>query len=136
MERSTRVNINVQKKIENPRQVSLPVVVYNMSNYANVFAFQSSRGKAIDDFQIAPTLLIPVDCGRTRIRALLDTGSSSSFVTEETLNLVPHEILNSEVSLNIRTLHGETREKSKRVKISLPGDGGGNYRLYAMWSRT
>ena len=84
MERSAHVNRNVQRKLENPRQVSLPAVVYNMSNYANVFAFQSSRGKIVDDFQIAPTLLIPVEQGRTRIRALLDTGSSSSFVTEET----------------------------------------------------
>ena len=124
MGRSTRVNINVHKKIDNPRQVSMPESVFNISNYANVFAFRSSRGEIIDDFQVAPTLLIPVEHGRTYIRALLDTGSSSSFVTEDTLRLVPFEVLNSDVSLNIRTLHGETREKSKRVKIRLPGNGG------------
>ena len=110
MERSTLVNIDVQKEFENPRQVSIPAVVYNMSNFANVFAFQSYKGKETDDFQIAPTVLIPVTNGRTRIRALLDTGSSSSFITEETLGLVPYEVLNSKVLLNIRTLHGETKE--------------------------
>ena len=124
MERSTRVNIPVYNEHENPRQVSIPVFVHNMSNFADVFAFQSSKGKVTDKFQIAPTVLIPVQNGRTSIRALLDTGSSSSFISRATLGSVSYQVLHSKVLLNIRTLHGETKEPSQRVQIRLPGGDG------------
>ena len=101
---SVQTNENIQ---DNPHQVSLPdFCVYNILNFADVCAFQNNGENEADEIQILPTVVISMPKGGNKIRALLDTGSTSSFIYENTLSLVDYEVVDAKVPLTIHTLHG------------------------------
>ena len=57
--------------------------------------------------QLLPTLMVQNQASKDgRLRVLLDTGSTSSFITAKALRGVRHETLDKNVTLSINTLHG------------------------------
>ena len=70
------------------------------------------------NLELLPTLQIPCRSfeGNDTLRVLLDTGSTSSFITAEALRRVRHETLDNQVTLSIKTLHGLKSEISRKVR--------------------
>ena len=67
--------------------------------------------------QLLPTLMVPNRTSKhEKLRVLLDTGSTSSFITAEALKGVRHETLDHNVTLSINTLHGTNVQQSRKVR--------------------
>ena len=94
---------------------------------ADVYASGNHAGNTSKGCQILPTLLLPIrtKCGVKKLRALLDTGSTSTFIATESLLGVPNEVIESGISLMIRSIQGSRKENSRKVRIHLsdPGEG-------------
>ena len=70
--------------------------------------------------QLLPTLMVPSRTSKGRkSRVLLDTGSTSSFITAQALKEVRHETLDSKVTLSINMLHGTNVQQSRKIKCHL-----------------
>ena len=59
--------------------------------------------------QILPTIVVPIktEKGDLHLRALIDTGSTASFITVSASLSIPSIIVESNVPLNVRTLQGK-----------------------------
>ena len=67
--------------------------------------------------QLLPTLMVPNRTSKhEKLRVLLDTGSTSSFITAKALKGVRHETLDQKVTLSINTLHGTNVQQSQKVR--------------------
>ena len=119
MGRSAHVNSS-SVDVKFPQLNTQPHLV-NKYCSAQVYALRDLEENSDMPCQVLPTLLVPISAGDDiiKVRALLDTGSTSSFVTVSALSSIPYETLDSEVPLIIRTLQGETREVTQKVRISL-----------------
>ena len=89
---STRVNsVQNEQKInlkENPHQVSLPdFCVYSIVNIADVCAFRNQEENEADEIQLWPAVVISMLNWGSMIRALLDTDSTSHFISENIFSL-------------------------------------------------
>ena len=136
------VNNNICKyltEVENPRQNSLPDYhVHSNVFVTDVFVSGNRAGENSGNCQVLPTLLLPIRTkkGIVKLRALLDTGSTSSFVVNESLFKIPHEVIESGISLMIRSMQGTKQERSRKVKICLSDRKKGGYRLSVMLFHT
>ena len=119
MGRSAHVNsFSVDVKFP---QLSTQPHVNNKDFNVQVYALRDLEENSDMSCQVLPTLLVPISAGDKviKVRALLDTGSTSSFVTVSALSSISYETLDSKVPLVIRTLQGETREVTQKVRINL-----------------
>ena len=107
-------------------------VVFDLTNLhhrTNIFTNISGRSLGGDcqlaqpnNFapQLLPTMMVASRTSKGRkLRVLLDTGSTSSFITAQALKEVRHETLDSTVTLSINTLHGTNVQQSRKVKCYL-----------------
>ena len=59
-----------------------------------------------------------------KLRVLLDTGSTSSFITAKALKGVRHETLDKNVTLSINTLHGTNVQQSWKIRCHVKASFG------------
>ena len=104
-------------------------VVFDLTNLhhrTNLFTNLSGRSlggepqlahsnKAIP--QLLPTLMVPNRTSKhEKLRVLLDTGSTSSFITAKAFKGVRHETLDHNLTLSINALHGTNVQQSRKVR--------------------
>ena len=123
------VNSNKCIKTNNfPRQNSLSVHdVHSNLLMADVFTSGNHAKEVSGECQVLPTLLLPVKTkqGVKKLRALLDTGSTASFIAAESLKGLPHKVIESGISLMIRSIQGSRSQQSNKVEIRLSEKGKG-----------
>ena len=107
-------------------------VVFDLTNFyhrTNLFTNLSGRSLGgepqlahsnVNTPQLLPTLMIPSRTSKDdKLRVLLDTGSTSSFITAKALKGVRHETLDRDVTLSINTLHGTNVQQSRKIRCSV-----------------
>ena len=66
-----------------------------------------------------PIVRIPTNDQRN-VRALIDTGSTASFVTVGSLKLFDHTISRDEITLNLNTMQGQKAMVCNKAQVNLP----------------
>ena len=106
-------------------------VVFDLTNLHRSDNFTNFSGRTLDGElqlthpnlklpQLLPTLMVPNRASSDGIlRVLLDTGSTSSFITAKALKGVRHETLDKKVTLSVDTLHGTKVQHSRKVRCYL-----------------
>ena len=76
---------------------------------------------------LLPVVVVPIQTkkGVVHLRALLDTGSTASFITVSALFRIPSVIIESDISLTMCTIQGMSREPSTKLRVNLKIDEGG-----------
>ena len=76
---------------------------------------------------LLPVALVPIQTkkGVVHLRALLDTGSTASFITVSALSRIPSVVIESDIPLTMCTLQGMSREPSTKLRVNLKTDEGG-----------
>ena len=90
--------------------------------------FPNGPGKETSPpYQILPTIVVPIkmEKGDLHLRALLDTGSTASFIMVTASLSITSIIIESNVPLTVCTLQGESLEPSRKLRINLRTKEGG-----------
>ena len=78
-------------------------------------------------FQLLPVIVVPIQTekGELHLRALLDTGSTASFITVSASLSIPSVIIESDVPLTVCTIQGMSREPSRKIARKFENKGRG-----------
>ena len=76
---------------------------------------------------LIPIVVVPIQTkkGDLHLRALLDTGSTASFITVSASLRIPSVIIESDIPLTVCTIQGMSREPSTKLRVNLKTEEGG-----------
>ena len=121
---------SVQTNLDNktiPLQVPISECIYENSA-KNYECSPNDPGKETSiPFSLLPVVVVPIQAKKrvVYLRALLDTGSTASFITVSALSRIPSVIIESDIPLTMCTIQGMSREPSTKLRVNLKVKEGG-----------
>ena len=115
---------SVETNLDNktiPHQVPISEFVYR--NSAKMYKCSPNNPGKETRFPLPflPIVVVPIQTkkGDLHLRALLDTGSTASFITVSTSSRIPSVIIESEIPPTVCTIQGMSREPSTKLCVKL-----------------
>ena len=121
---------SVQTNLDNktiPLQVPISECIYENSA-KNYECSPNDPGKETRiPFSLLPVVVVPIQTKKrvVYLRALLDTGSTASFITVSALSRIPSVLIESDIPLTMCTIQGMSREPSAKLRVNLKVKEGG-----------
>ena len=121
---------SVQTNLDNktiPLQVPISECIYQNSA-KNIKCSPNDPGKETSTpYSLLPAVRVPVQTKKNVVylRALLDTGSTASFIMVSALSRIPSVVIESEIPLTMCTIQGMSREPSRKLRVTLKVNEGG-----------
>ena len=121
---------SVQTNLDNktiPLQVPISECIYKNSA-ENIKCSPNEPGKETRfPLPLLPVAVVPIQTkkGVVHLRALLDTGSTSSFITVSALSRILSFTIESDIPLTMCTIQGMSREPSTKLRVDLKVNEGG-----------
>ena len=121
---------SVQTNLDNktiPLQVPISECIYENSA-ENYKCSQNGPGKETRfPLPLLPVAVVAIQTkkGVVHLHALLDTGSTASFITVSALSRIPSVVIESDIPLTMCTLQGMSRETSTKLRVNLKTNEGG-----------
>ena len=121
---------SVETNLDNetiPHQVPISDFVYRNSAKMYKCSPNDPGKEIIFPLTLLPIVVVPIQTekGDLHLRALLDTGSTASFITVSASLRIPSVVIESDIPLIVCTIQGMSQEPSTKLSVKLKTKEGG-----------